>query len=402
MADFMSQYNYATEFQHRVLEIADATVKSRVLLLMMERMGRIKGPAGGDFCEWPVYMRVPKPRGFDVNATPEYNTPDPFRMAALEWGSYQHGLMLDRITLQVNKGKEQTINKLEHALMEVERSFADRWPEYLYQDGDAPPDGETRPIHGFYTWLGSYINSTSAANQGYQGKVRLVSGSYAGLTMDLGDAGSDYAGDDGQVDVTTTDADLGVTADQKWWPAGKGDPAYDYWHPLIVNSTATQWGDDPYFNDRYASDMLDFAIMYSRRVAAGDRGKVNMVLCATNPMLVIRKHFANTYRTMAQWLNDPMGSPTQGRAYGAAVYNFNGCALVEDYDIPNSTDLIGLNMEQLTYLNVHPINAMSGKVSIMEPWNGEVPGGNGILLGGWSLGQLYVDSPRGSFLITPL
>lgn len=403
MATFFSQYNYATEFQHRdMLKIVDATTKERVLLLMMERMGRITGPAGGDFCEWPVWMRNPKPRGFSPSATPEYNSPDPFRVAALNWGSYQHGLILDRITLQVNKGKEQLINKYEHAKLEVESSFKNRWPEYLYQDGSNPPGGEPYPIHGFYTWLGQSIASTAAANQGYQGKCRLVSGSFAGLVMDLGTEGTDYTGSDGFTTVQTTNAGTGVTAGQKWWPAGKGDPAYDYWHPLIVNSTANGWGTNPGFNERYASDILDWAIGYSRRVASGDAGEVNLVLCATDPMLTIQKHYHSTYRTMAQYLNDPMGQPTQGRAYQTAIYNHAGCALVKDYDIPNTTDLIGINMDTIQYKTVHPINQYSGTLPIMEPWNGQVPGGNGELLGGWTLGQMYPNSPRNTFLITPL
>jgi len=285
--------------------------------------------------------------------------------------------------------------------MEVESSFKNRWPEYLYQDGGNPPLGEPYPVHGFYTWF-KPIASTAAANQGYQGKVRLVSGSYAGLTMDLGTEGSDYSGPDGFSTVQTTNAGTGVTAGQSWWPAGRGDPAFDYWHPLVVNSTANAWGPSPGFNEVYVSDMLDFAISYSRRVASGDAGEVNLVLCATDPYLTIKKHFATTYRTMAQYLNDPMGQTTQGRAYSEPVYNFGGCALVRDYDIPNTTDLIGINMDTIQYKTVHPINTYSGTLPIMEPWNGMVPGGNGELLGGWTLGQMYVYTPRNTFLITPL
>lgn len=406
---FPSTYVFATTFQNRLAQITNQTIRNRVLLMMLKSRNRILPPDGGAVCEWDVYMNNPKPRGYSSEVTPEYNTPDSLRVARLGWGAYHHGLRLDRITIQVNKGKQAFINVISKSIKEVEESFSQRWPEYFYQDGDNPPGGEPRPIQGFYTWFNKYIANTAASYQGYQGKVRLVSGSYAGLTMDLGTESSEWAGPDGYDSVQTTASSPGVTANQKWWPFGQGNSAYDYFHPLIVKTASTSWGTNPGFDQIYCTKMLDFGIMYSRRTSKGDKGPINLIISATDPMLIIREKFESTYRTLPEVMpTDPMGGTNdggrggQGRAYGQPIYQYNGCYMIDDFDMPNSTDLIGLNLDTISYRPVHSYNQVTNSFPLMEPYDGEIPGGGGRLIGGFSLGQLQIDSPRNSVLWTPL
>lgn len=402
---FPSNYVFSTTFQNRLAAITDTTIRNRVLLMMLQARNRIMPADGGAVLEWEVYMRNPKPTGFNSDVTPEYNMPDSLRNPRLGWAAYHHGLRLDRITIQTNKGKQAFINVVTKCVKEVEQSFSQRWPEYFYQDGDNPPGSEPRPLQGFYTWFNKYVSNTAAAYQGYQGKVRICSGSYATLTMDLGTDSSDWKGPDNYDTVQTTTASLGVTAGQKWWPFGQGDSAYDYWHPLIVNTTATAWGTNPAFDEVYCTKQLDFGIIYSRRVAKGDKGPINLILCSQDPMLTIRSKFEATYRTMAEILpTDPKGqaSGMQGRAYATPIYQYSGVYLIDDYDMPNSTDLIGLNLDTVAYRPVSSYNAPSGSFPLMEPYDGEIPGGGGRLIGGFSLGQLQIDSPRNSVLWKPL
>lgn len=403
---FHSQYDFATTMANRLGDVTDMTKRNRVIINMMESRGNIKPPAGGAKIEWVVYMRNPKPGGYNRNGTPEYNTPDSLRTAQLGWGAYQYGLRLDRVTVQVNKGAQQFIDIVTQSVDEVEMSFTQRWPEYLWQDGDNPEGGEPEPIQGLYTWFSKFIDNTGAAYQGYQGKVRLVTGTYADLTMDLGNDSSEWAGPDGSDTVLTTDADLGVTQDQKWWPFGRGDSAYDYWHPLIVNTSTDAWGTNPAFDENYCDTQLDFGIQFSKRNSQGNNGRINTIFASTDPMLVIRRRFQDTYRTYAQILSsDPKGPAApggEGRAYGTEIYQYNGCYLIDEFDVPNSSDLIGLNMDTLAYHPAHPYDEARGSYMLMEPFFGEVPGGAGKLIGGFSVGQLRINSPRNAVLWTPL
>lgn len=407
-----NQYIYATTFQNRLAQITNTTIRNRVFLSMLQMRNRIMGADGGAFLEWEVLMANPKPRGFGGEILPEYNAPDEYRTARLGWAAYHHGLKLDRLTVQMNKGKQAFINVVSRCVKSVEDSFKDRWPEYFYQNGDSPPGNEPRPMQGFYTIFDKYVASTSATYQGYQGKVRLVSGSYATLTMDLGTDSSDWAGPDGYDTVQTTTASLGVTAGQKWWPEGRGDPGYDYWHPLIVNTTASAWGASPAFDTIYCEKQLDFAYQYSARVSQGGNGPINFILCGTTPMLIIRERFQSTYRTLAELVpTDPRNGPAAGangmmpsmpgRGYGSPIYNYSGLYLCTDFDMPNTTDLIGVNLENVSYHPLHSYNQASGSFPLMEPHVSETDGGSHRLIGAFSAGQIRFD-PRNMVCMKPL
>lgn len=403
---FGSDYGYATNFQNRLNEITNTIFRNKVLLGLMQMHGGITPSKGGELLEWVINMRNPKPRGYTGEGVPEYNTPDSKRTARLPWGAYHHGLKLDRIKLQVNRGPTAFVNIYEDALQEVRNAYEQRWPEYFYQDGDNPPGGEPKPLIGFYTWLGKYSTSSATTAQGYQGKVRIVTGSYAGITMDLGNESSEWQGDDLYDTVQTTNTAKGITATEKWWPAGQGDPAYDFWHPLVVNTSTTKWGSSPSFDAVYCEDMLDFGIMFSRRNAQGDKGPINLVITGTSNMLTIRKRYQSTYRTMTEVKpDDPKGGMGvqngPGLSFGKPVHFVNGCYLCDDYDMPNSADLIGLNLNTIHYHPCFPYSA-SGQIQIMEPYEGEIPGGGGKLIGGFNLGQMNIDTPRNSVLWTPL
>jgi len=402
---FTSDYGFATNFQQRLNEITYTLYRNKVFLGLMQKYGRIMPASGGELLEWIVHMRNPKPRGYTGEGVPEYNSPDSFQTARLPWGAYHHGLKLDRIKLQVNKGPTAFVNIMSQSIDEVKLSFENRWPEYFYQDGDNPPAGEPKPLIGLYTWLGKYSTSTADSAQGYQGKFRIVSGSYAGITMDLGTFSSEWTGDDGYDTVQTTSAAKGITAGEKWWPHGQGDPAYDFFHPLVVNTSTTKWGANAAFNEVYCEEMIDYGVMFSRRNARGDKGPINLLICSTSTMAVIRKRYSSTYRTMTESVPDSMNGPGvqngQGLQFGRPVYQVNGCYICDDFDMPNSTDMIGLNLNTVAYRPVHPYGT-GGQVQIMEPYEGEIPGGGGKLIGGFNLGQFQIDSPRNSVLWTPL
>ncbi len=373
-----------------------------MILALLNERNRIMGSDGGDFLEWTVHMRNPKPKGVGENTPPEYNTPDNKRVAQLPWSWYHHGKKLSRKTIQTNKGKQAFINVITDAWDEVQNSFSQRWPEYFYQDGDNPPGSEPEPMFGFYTWFNKFIASTSAADQGFQGKVRLCSGTYGNLTMTLGTESSDWTGQDGFETVQATDATLGVTAGQKWWPEGQGESAYDYWHPLIVKCRSTSWGTSPSFNSVYCDRMLDFGITYSARNGKGDKGPINVILSGATPALQMRERYASTYRTMAEIIaQQNPGNPNtnrSGRAYQSEILNFNGVWLIRDYDMPNGQDLIGLNLDTISYHPVHNYDSVTGSTPLIDMVNDKIPGGMGDLIGAYSMGQLRCDTPRNTVI----
>lgn len=401
---FSSHYAYATTSQQRLREVIDLTKRERMILALLTERGRITGADGGDFLEWTVHMKNPKPQGIGEDSPPEYNQTDSKRVAQLPWAWYHHGRKLDRLTVQTNKGKQAFINVITDAWNEVQQSFSQRWPEYFYQDGYNPPGGEPKPMYGFYSWFNQFVDDTAAAYQGFQGKVRICSGEYANLPLDLGNASSDWTGPDGSETVVTGSAADGTTTGQKWWPEGQGDAAYDFWHPLVIKCQSTSWGTSPAFNATYCEKMLDFGIAYSARTGAGDSGPIDVILSGVRPMLTIRERYASTYRTLSDMIPKPAvgagnrSANMMGRAYNAPIYMYQGVFLVTDYDMPQPYDLIGLNLNNLAYRPVHNYDSVAGSTPLMDLVDDRIPGGMGQLIGAYSLGQLQMQSPRNSVI----
>lgn len=408
VAQFQSQYNYATNWQRRLNEISNATLRDRILLAMMQAAGCIKRyTGGGEFCEFNIKMRNPKPEGYSDYVPPNYSQPDSYRTARLPWSAYHHGKHLGRLKLNMNQGAEQAINIFTSAMEEVDESFRGRWPEYFYQNGDSPPLGESNPMHGFYTLFDKYVNSTAAASQGYMGRARLLSGTYAGLTIDLGTESGTFQGDDGAATVQA-----GTWAGYNWWPNGQGDPAYDYMHPLIVNTTAgaaatpVSWGANAAFNSLYWQTMLDWGMAHARRLNGGARKGLNLILCGVEPHLVMQEGMQSTYRTMTRIVMDSALRASQDASpvlmeTGFNVGVHNGAVIAQDFDMPNTTDLLGLRLTSIQY---QPVNAYDGRnnPAIMQPYQGQAPGGGGELIGGFSHGQLVFFEPRNMVAWRPL
>lgn len=409
-AAFRSQMDYAVNFQNRLSDIGDATMRQRVLFMMMLAKGRILKPEGGEFLEWDVHMRQPNVRPWNGVGAPSYSEPDSLRTPRLDWASYHYGLSLTRHQLQRNKGKTAFVNLMQRTIEDIEETFTNRWPELFFQDADNPnTEGDELPMAGMYTWLGKYSTSNAASAQGYQGKVRLVSGTYASYDMDLGLESADWKGDDGSSVVLTSDTAANVVAGESWWPEGRGDAAYDWFHPLVVNSSTARWGDNPGFNATWCTRILDFALMYSRRVGGVNTNKVDLILCGTSSLLVIQERFENSQYTLAQIIpNDPLGGngkgvwSGQGVAYGQPIYQYQGTYMTDAYDIPYRTDLIGINLNRFAYKPVTAYSQTSSRVPIMEPYESEFPGGGGRMWGGFTYGQCFTQTPRASFLIKEL
>lgn len=403
-AAFRGPYDNATNFQLRFQNVSDATVRSRILLSIMMAYGRIKTAEGGSYMEWVVHMRAPRPTGLGRNGIPEYGQANSKQTAKLPWASYHYGLTLLRQDLQLNKGKQKFIDIMNDAVKEVETSFK-RFPEYMYQDGDNPITNDPQPLAGFYTWLGKYAVSTAAANQGYQNKVRLCTGTYAGLTMDLGTYGSEWKGSNNlsYVDAAAFASDPTLVVDNKWWPFGQGDAAYDFWHPLVIKCRSSAWGSNPGFTEEHCDKIIEFGVRFSHRTGQGNNGGINCIIASTSPMLTITNRFASAQRTMTIAVpNAPSpGSPGPGAYSGDGirvsrpVYEVSGCTIFDDYDMPNQTDMIGFNFENVSYQPAPPYEQQpSSAVPLMEPHMSPIPGGGGQLIGGFNLGQMQTDLPR--------
>lgn len=392
---------YTSTWQARLDNVSDLTIRKRPLLSLMSGRGRITGPNGGIFVEWPLFVQAKRPHGFDRNTPPTYVAPDNLRMPRLDWAAYQYGENLHVLDLEQNMGKEQFINILDNAYNSVEKAFSQEWPDLFFQDGTLAQ--ESLPMYGLKSALRYYSATTATAGaprQGYQGKVRLPNGTYAGYDTTLGANGGNWSGDNGG--VSYVDSTISGSPTFLWWPEGNGDGKYDMWSPLVVNTTSQAWGTSPTaaFNTTYCEDQIDFGINYTTRLNLNSnvRAPIDLVLWNTQHELIWRKRFSSTSRIIQDAVIIPADGSTgmssaTGWETGRKFIYHNGCYLITDFGIGDSNLAIGLNLDAVEYRTVHSRTG-TGKVRFMTPYEAEIPGGAGMMIGGRSHGQFIINSPR--------
>lgn len=391
---------YTSTWQARLDNVSDLTIRKRPLLSMMSNRGRITGPNGGTFVEWPLFVQAKTPHPFDRSTPPTYVAPDNLRMPRLEWSAYQYGEQLHILDLEQNMGRERFIDLMENAEKSVDKAFSDEWPDLFYQDGSTAAG--TSPLYGLKSALRYYSAATATAaapRQGYEGKVRLPNGTYAGYDTTLGANGGNWAGDNASTSYVST---ASGTPTFLWWPEGKGDGKYDMWSPMVINTTSQAWGTSPTasFNETYCEDMIDFGVDYTSRLntATNIRGSIDLVLWNTKQKNIWRKRFSSTNRVIVESAMIPadgsVGSPsTSGWETGKKFIYHNGCFLIDDFGIGDSNLTIGLNLDAIEYRTVHSKTG-TGRTRLMSPYRAEIPGGAGYMIGGRSHGQFIINCPR--------
>lgn len=395
---------YTSTWQARIDRITDLTVRKRHLLLMMQNAGRITGPSGGTKVEWPLDIQTNRPRGYGRSTPPNFQQPADLGMAELPWAAYHYGEELHVLDIEQNMGAEQFINIVQRAEDKVESAFVNEWGYYLFQDGSTA--SEEMPMYGLKSAFKYYnvATATSAApRQGYEGKVRLPSGTYAGINTALSTLGGSWQGTNGGSTYTSTAG--GGTATFLWWPEGRGDAKYDAWSPLIVNTSSQGWNGSNVadtsvaFNTTFASQMLNFGIDYNSRLSSPNvKGDLDLILMSTKNKIVLNNYYEATQRTMTEVVmmpNDPGAIPSDGGMLSVAkpVSIHNGVYISTDYDIDDPDLMIGVNMQGIEYRTVHA-NGPTGRSRIMVEYKGDIPGGSGIMRSGRSHGQFIINSPK--------
>lgn len=405
MAGTNTIQQYTSTWQARLDRVTDLTIRKRHLLSFMSNRGRITGPSGGRFVEWPLFVNAKKPRGFGRNTPPTFETADNLRMPQLNWSAYFYGEQLHVMDLEENKGKEQFIDIVSNAYDSVEKAFSQEWPDYLFQDGSTAT--EENPMFGLksaFRYYAAATATTAAPRQGYQGKVRLPNGTYAGYDTTLGANGGSWAGTNG----TTTYTQASDGAVFHYWPDGKGEAKFDFFSPLVVNTTSQAWGASPGFNTTYCEKQLDFTIEYAaRNNTMAAKGPIELFLFPTASLLVWRERFSSTQRQIVEMVPQPAdGTISNGSnnvvQTGLPCIIHNGCYIATDYSLDDDNLIIGVNLDAIEYRTVHSMDAATGNLRIMTPHREMIPGGSGMMIGGRSHGQFIINSPRKIAFLYPL
>lgn len=287
-------------------------LRARKLLAALQSKGRISKGHEGTNLDWKVrYKRAPLQTYADSQQL-SFPRREKRKTATLPWRAYAATDSMTKFERLQNKGTAAIIKIYANLAKELMEDVKDQFCEELFVDGNAT--GSTDRIHGLESFFGT--NSQS-------GVIYINSDTYAGLTTGRGDYGGAWTGT---------------------WPAGYGDPQYDFWSPLILDGVNASWASGGGTWKQDCVEIVRYAILNTSRNA----DDVDLVLMEKDLFRV----FADFYDDQQQInVNRGGGSSLLVKLGFGNVINFEGVDLTWEYGVPANT-VYGLTMEKMELMSL--------------------------------------------------
>jgi hypothetical protein len=252
----------ATTLADHIKEVEKASMRNFQFLAVLDSQGRISYGHSGRGFDWPVKYRNHRLTGNTGNTARNFAAFNdklianlPLRRGYQATDSISEGEMLE------NRGEAAIVNVTENMVSNLTESMKQGLASEPYVDGNAT--GNETSWHGLESFFS--CNGTVKIDDGTQrsanaaDKVGYPNDSYAGLTCGLGDYGGDQ-------DSTAT------------WPLGVADAAYDFWAPLVVNTTSTAFSPATHTFAGQGDEVMRYAIIQGQRNSSLDGQMTNFIL----------------------------------------------------------------------------------------------------------------------------
>lgn len=240
----------ATTMAKHIAGEENATLRRFAMLGLLENNGRVTYDNGGMGFDWRVRYKNHEVEGNTGATTRNFTKQNQWKTAALPFRGYEVNDSITRDEMLANRGPEALIKVFDGMGDRLMSSMRQGLGLQPYIDGEA--SGNETKWHGLLSMFGGTqtITATSgAARTANAADINVYpNDTYAGLSTVLGN----YGGDN----------ETGAV-----WPKGIADAEYDFWSPLIVNTTSTH-ADMPASTDTWAGqadEALRFGILHSQR-----------------------------------------------------------------------------------------------------------------------------------------
>jgi len=323
--------NSATTLAHHIREVEQAFLRNYQIGAILESNGRINYNNTGEGFDWPVQFRIHNVEGNTGQTVRNFARRNLWKTAYLEFRGYQATDSMYYREFLSNRGPEGIVKVYDQFTERLTQSIKQALGSEYYVDGEAT--GYEQSWHGLETifktdssgteqTLTSTETSPTARSANAADIVGYPQGTYAGLSMELGN----YGGENESGEV---------------WPDGLADPEFDFWSPLVVNyttshsdlgGTANTWAGQ-------CTDAMRYAIINSQRNVSME-GQITNILLARD-----------LYRTFLEAIDDKerivVSSETGLRALGFKnVVNFDGVEVSWEVAVPTSVGY-GINYNQM-------------------------------------------------------
>jgi hypothetical protein len=359
----------ATTIVNHLREEEIASFRKFKVFAALEASGNVRMNMSGRGFDWEVRYRNHTPSGNNGETPRTFARQNLWKRAELEYRGAQ-------VTDAIYK-KEMLENRSAQALVNVAGKMSSRLLESMEQylgvewvkDGYAA--GNELSFHGLESFFGNNgtLNVSTGATRAANAADPFGSPSdtYAGLSTALGAYGGSQI--------------TGV------WPSGRADPEFDFYSPIIVNTTSTYFGGSTWAAN--ARKAIREGLHQARRNDTKE-DQIDMVLLDRRLYI----DFLNSLESAERIIVTP-GRPNGLRSFGFSdVTEFDGVEVSSDVSVPANTGY-GLAIGNMELLS------MEGQLLNSEgPFYDEITQQYRYVVS--MLGNLKFKSPRNFFKLQAL
>lgn len=301
---------------------ADETVRRRMLLSYLRKYGRIVLNANSPVCIWNIKYKQQPIESAGDGGTLTFTRHDLYKQAALNWRGYVGTDMMTEKEYLMNQGPGRILNRYSEVIPSLMEAMTDNFGGEMILDGEA--SDRQNNLHGIESFMGS---GTTVAND----LIAQPSDSYAGLGTALGTEGGSWSTNLG----TGVYPNAAVGSD---WPNGKGSYQYDFYAPLLLNSSSTRWGTGSTNFESNCERIIRQGIIWLAN-KGGNSGRPKMVLLSADRYSAFLNHLSTKQRVIVPH------KESQDLGFEDTV-NFDGVSIAFDYEVPPSTGYM-LNVQNM-------------------------------------------------------
>lgn len=300
---------------------ADLTVRRRLLLSLLEKKGRIKYNASGTTCTWVVKYDQPSVQSHGASGEYTFDENDLYRQVQVDWRGYVTTDRMDYKNFLMNKGQVALVDRYKQILPELRQTLEDHFHGEMYIDGNAT--GNANRLHGILSFMGD-DGATVAADL-----IARPSDTYGGQSTVLGTEGGTWSSN------ATVSPNATLAND---WPDGSGTANYDFFSPVLVNTSSTSWSTGSTEWEDNCSEILRRTTTWLTK-NGGKTGKPSAFLLASN--------LWNGYQNYQEARFRNIIPHPEARDLGfPETLNQDGVMIKYEFDVPYG-EFFGLNPYQM-------------------------------------------------------
>lgn len=220
----------ATTLAKHIRDVEESMLRNYQMGALLEAAGRVNYNNSGEGFDWPVQYRLHKVEGNTGETQRNFTRYNLWKTANMQYRGYQATDSMYFREFLSNRGEEGVIKVFDNFVERLEQSITHALATEYYIDGAAT--GNEQSWHGLESLFdiqsggaNQTINSSTGATRAADAAdfVGSPQGTYAGISTGIGLSGGENEAD-------------------QIWPKGVADSEYDFWSPLVVNTTCTGFG----------------------------------------------------------------------------------------------------------------------------------------------------------------